>query len=614
MPHCPSCGSELPSKALFCGSCGCVIRQAPADISAMPTGSLSSLDSPTAISDRFHRTQVSGAGIPPGLDQLPTANLGAPTAISSRSHPAPLIDVELEQTVPLTDDEAGEEEQRRRALMQGLPLLGALATAGQAPAANVPLVQGTPQVNGVPIVQGTPSPPGGIAAKPDSAQSAKSFAPAVHHGTAPHHDIGSAATHHLQAPTHHRPRPRGAQPRWVVLTFTALIVTASILGGLFLLVLPPALSLSGSSTVSAGNVLHLHGSHFTPGTSVSLTLDDHLPLFFVRRGAEGQAWYGSGATAALQMLVARPAERPISSGNAVRVGLGGTFDAAIDVNQDWPAGPHTLRAQESITGRSAVLRFVILPKPTTFSVNPTNLDFGESQADSTASQMVVVSNTGQQPLNWTADTGGTNWLTLDMNAGTLQPGGSQTINVQADTSKLAPGDYSATLTINTGSEQMQVTITLIVTAQPTPSPAPTPIPSPIPSPTPTPSPPKPTPTPTPSPTPTPTPSPSPTPPPMLSVRPSSFDLRGSSPACPGDTATGSWVCTVTLTNTGQANLNWWASSNSSQVSFSRASGSLASGASVPVNVTITPYYCNGSTLTFSGPANSVNVPVTCPGP
>lgn len=527
MQRCPSCGSELPSKALFCGSCRYALQQVPADISVMPTGSLSSPDTPTAISDRSHPTQVSGAEISADMDDLSTAvssTSDAPTAISNPSHPAPLAGVEREQTVPLTNDEADEEERRRRALMQGLPLLGALATEGQAPIAHVPLVQGTPQVSGVPMVQGTPSLPGGIAARHGSAQSAR-HTPPVHHGTAPHHDIGSAPTHHLQAPTHHTPRRHGCAPHWLVITFTALIIIASIMGGLFIFVFPPALSLSGSSTVSAGNVLHLHGSHFTPDISVTLTLDDHLPLLFVRRGAEGEAWYGSGVTAALQMLVARPVEHPISSGNAVRVGLGGTFDASIVVNQDWPAGPHTLRARESITGRSAVLRLVILPKSTTFSVNPTNLEFGKSQADSTASQMVVVSNTGQQPLNWTADTGGTNWLTLDMNAGTLQPGASQTINVQADTIKLAPGDYSATLTIKAGSEQMQITITLTVTPQSTPSPTPTPIPSPMPSPTlfpsptPTPSPHKPTPTPKPSPTPTPTPSPTPMPTPMPTPTP-----------------------------------------------------------------------------------------------
>jgi len=68
---------------------------------------------------------------------------------------------------------------------------------------------------------------------------------------------------------------------------------------------------------------------------------------------------------------------------------------------------------------------------------------------------LALTNRDNQIVNWTADTGGTNWLTLDRNKGTLQPHEVQTLYVTANSSSLQLGDYAATLTFSSEAGGMQ---------------------------------------------------------------------------------------------------------------------------------------------------------------
>jgi serine/threonine protein kinase len=133
----------------------------------------------------------------------------------------------------------------------------------------------------------------------------------------------------------------------------------------------------------------------------------------------------------------------------------------------------------------------------------------------------------------------------------------------------------------------------------------TPTAPPVPTPTQTP-----TPAPTPKPTPTATPSPSPTPTPSLTASPSSFNIPGDTNC----TLNGSlWSCSIKLTNTSQNSLNWTASSTTTGVTFSPASGTLSANGTVTVTVTFagTANSCADPSLTFTGPTNTVTVTVTC---
>lgn len=101
-------------------------------------------------------------------------------------------------------------------------------------------------------------------------------------------------------------------------------------------------------------------------------------------------------------------------------------------------------------------------------------------------------------------------------------------------------------------------------------------------------------------------------PPVLSVSPGRFSLPGD-PNCSFDSKAGVWNCTATLTNSGQSgDLNWFADSPSSGVTFNPPSGILSAGTTTSVIISLTGYFCTDSTLIFSGPVNSVTVSVGCP--
>ena len=698
MQRCTSCGLEIPGDASFCGHCGQLVdttldAEPTKSISELPTGSLFSADAPTTPGELPHIIQE-----PTGEDQAPEEST-----------------LRLDRSAEKWQQPGEDEREREGIAIPDLPLLGAMAAGSQAPAANIPVVHGMPQVSAVPSVEGTPSiahmaqpaATSGEAASQGAAASGHSLSQgaatsgqamsqgaagsgeasqgaagsghslsqsastsgqvieqgaagsgqasqgaaassqatsqgaagsggnlsqgamgpgqAISQGTlgpAPSLPAGSppvlpvtppppsgpwsSPTHPLHPPAHHtpssppsRPPARGCILRW---SLVSLIIIAAIISGLIFL-FSPAITLSGSHDVSAGDILHLHGGGFYPGGSVTFTLDGHVPLLFVDRGlplvAAPRYSGGPGTAMILQAIVPGQAGQSNSSSKTVNASLSGTFDVAIVVDPRWSFGSHNIRATESIAGigvRSANLAFKVVAGTARLIVVPPNLDFGMLQQGSRATQDLTLNNTSKQPLNWTAAAGTSNWVSLDTSSGTLQPGASQSIQVTVDTSSLSPGNYSTTLTITSAGANIPVGVALIVTALPTPTPTPTATPSPTPTPTPVI-------IPTPTPRPTPTPTPTPTPPPKLAVSPTSFSVPNG---CQSSPFGGSWICTTTLTNEGQTPLTWSASSNGASVSPS--GGTLSPGASVQVAITVG---CNSYTVTFAGPANSVNVTLTC---
>jgi len=359
-----------------------------------------------------------------------------------------------------------------RTIAPGSSLIGTLVGQGRAPMANVPLEQGISQVGRVLMVDGTPSTSSGPGAM-------RSTMPAQHLVSSPDKQVQRSTPQLSYPPTpyyhwHRYQRPKVPTTRWLIIMISSLLIIAGIIGWLALL-LPPTISLS-NSVIRQGDTLHLHGSGFIPDGSVTLTLDGHLPLVLFDRSAPGESFYSSGDPSVLQKFAGSQATSPAK---AIHVSLNGTFEVAIAVSQNWPLGMHTIRAMESVSERSAEVRFTIVALPGKLAVTPSSLDFGVLQKGSTTTQILTMSNMGQQPLNWTAkeyfsmNRGSTTWFTLDTNAGTLQPGTFQTIHVTADATRLTVGTYSGTLAISMGSESMQVGVSLVVAAAPVPSPTPT---------------------------------------------------------------------------------------------------------------------------------------------
>ncbi len=190
---------------------------------------------------------------------------------------------------------------------------------------------------------------------------------------------------------------------------------------------------------------------------------------------------------------------------------------------------------------------------TPLTVNPSTLNLGTVSPSQTINSPIALTNTGTSALSWTADTGGTNWLTLSSTSGSIQPRPStQTLTVTVNTNNLDPGNYATIVSIHTNGGDVQLGIALSVALSASSIPTqqvPTTIPTPTPKPKPTPTPiPTPTPKPTPTPIPTPTPAPTPTPIPIVIPTPTSIPIP-TAPPVPTPTPTTAPIPTVIPTPT-----------------------------------------------------------------
>src|SRR6266567_1827500 len=551
MLYCRFCGSEVPDHARFCGRCGSVLGAAPEG-----------------------RTDLSSSP---------------------------------EQDVQSSGSYAGDSQ----AILFDLPFAAGLSRDLQTPMANAPMVKGMPQPGGTPVVHGTPSildtPPGPSldqgALPPHHLRSPQHSAEPFHQMHPPHPRIESSPLHQARqprpSPIHHRQtgsfhsptRPpyrslHHKQPRsnivgWSLIGFSCLIIIAGGISALSILFSPtPSLSLSGSGHVLSGGLMHLHGKGFTPGGSVAFSLDGSTALTAQQLGATGPERHDTQAdvASALGILAAQQLYLPTASNGTIQVRSDGTFDIVIMTDSHWSLGSHTIHAVELASSRSAVLPITIVAAPAQLSVRPSSLDLGNLQVGTKVIAAVEIGNTGGQRLTWKVDAGLAHWLTLDRNAGTIEPGGlPHTIYVTADTTQLQAGNYSALLHISSNGGNAQIGATIAVTPQPKP----------------------------------------PTPPatnpiqPRLKVDPVRFNANTDCSYTHGQ----GWICLAILSNArnAQRNLNWSASSSGlSGITFFPSHLTLAPGDAVGVDVIIPDTKCRATAaLAFRGPANTVKVPWSC---
>ena len=701
---CKCCGTVLPENAYFCGACGTGCQ----DIAEMPTrgGGLRAV----RLFPLAARTMVG----------TPSPDYAVPVRPSQRLGEQDMLDY---TTLPDQSDEE-EEEQRR-----GAALLG-VALPAQFPAEHIPTAQGTPQFKHALMVHGTPqlgsTPP--PATPPTYGPVGHPADPTVRTGppARPLHRYG-ILTHQLPAmrrpsgsPFPRKPSPASRPPTsggvvWLVI----LIIPILILAGTFAVgttLLAPTLSLSGSGSVALGGSLQVHGSSFIPGSTVTLTLDGAIPLYYTNQRTLRQAIYSLDGRMEMAAAVMTRLQLPTIS-NTLTVGGNGTFDVTIVASENWGTGTHTIRASEQFALRGATLRFstyqpgtsptpiptltpTVTPTPTgtatpgataspepTGTASPTSttpiglsgitpgsitlgpVSDGYTQAIST---QVMLNTTGSTLVQWSAtwNQGQAPWLQLDRTAGQIQAPTPQPIAISAVAKGLSAGNYMTTIVFTSpeSSKRVTLTVTLVVQAgcvSVTPSTlsfAGT--------------------------VGTSDPSPQPvevnncgaagtwsvsattnTDANWLSISPTSGNLQGgatqqavvavsiaqlgagnyhgkllftngsgqfvvyvtltvqalpvlnvsltsisASKNCTFNPA-GYWACFETLSSSqnGQVNLNWTAASSGFQgITFSPASGTLAAGQSVQVEVDVPRIPCETlATLTFTGPANSVNVSMTC---
>ena len=414
MQRCPNCGTALPENARFCAQCGHSINL--------------TTDTPTYSSNLINYE---------GMGQPSIGTLGK-----------------------------DEEEQRRRMLL-GLPLLGTMMGDAQHSAGNVPLVQGSPSISGVPMVQGTPSsgvpmvqgtpsiggaaaaqsapsvpfnpppPPelyhSGTSLQPQGAPqlpvSQPGQTPAIFHPVELHHTAPPPAHHPVAPPKLFPKHGPGNFPIWMVVPVVAIVLIGGILGTIFF-ILPPSLSLSGVPI--SGGTLQLHGSNFFPGGTVALTLDNGQVLTLV------------------------------SPAGPVTVSGTGTFDATINGTENWSVGQHTIHAIESIGGRNGVLSFILNANHMKVTANVSSFSSpGDAHCAYNGNQgwichtAISTSSQALGNLAWSVSSSGLNGITITPTSGSLAPGQAQQVTM-AIPNTICPASATFTFTFKGGENPVSV--------------------------------------------------------------------------------------------------------------------------------------------------------------
>src|SRR5579884_4319490 len=497
MAICEYCGADIPEHASFCGHCG----QAPSYVTGpnAPTRasfpSLDALPMDNPFSTIISPSQANLSPAENGGEGMSSSPVWQHPGQANPSFPANAGQDQAQMTVA---NSAEEEEERRRDALLGLGFVG----LARPEADHVPMAQGTPHMGSVPVVQGTPHMGNasmgamqGTASMPSGASSPQ----APSYPTQPNPPTQPQPPTHPRPPTHPhppQPNPPGCAPAWLIIVSAIILIITSIITAAFT-ILTPTLSLSGSGSVPLGGTLHLHGSHFLPGSSITLTLDGSIPL-----SVSAPSFFASNAsfptTGEVWTLAAQ-------QNNVLRAGGDGSFDVTIQVGTNWKPGQHTIRATENISPRSAELTFTVLandttptPTPTATStatatatvtpttspsptmtatsittglscINPTTLALGPVSEgyDQAVSSVVTLCTNGSGTVNWTAswDQNAAPWLKLDQTSGQIQAPAQQQVTVSASASGLKVGNYSATVTFTDGQNGTSETLTVNFTVQ-----------------------------------------------------------------------------------------------------------------------------------------------------
>ncbi len=479
MRVCQHCGARVPNYAGFCGGCGKLVS-----IDELATHEQTVWTAPPPTPDQTQITVITEAG---------SGNKEIGYAIE---------DEDTGKNPAIGNTEEDEEERRRNVLMDfGLPLL-ADGIAGH-PTLNVPTVQGTPQIMGAPTISGTPSIGGRLPSAAGEGAGANPlvlpapeqvFTGPLTHGSpfnnppgwppqgvnTPYPPPGTNKPNPPQGTNKPNPQSSGCMVWLLAAIIVPVIILLSIIG-VGLTLLAPTLSLDGSTSVTQGGTLHLHGGHFIPGNSVTCMLDGSIPL--TESGATHPVSRAPHITGALLFSNYRNATgqaRNNSAQTTIIVAGDGTFSATFVVGPGWKAGQHTIRATEALSPRSATTTFTITgnvqptstatsgttptatktakatpsatptqTKPGLNAITPNIITFGpisEGYTQPTSTQ-VTLSTLGTDALNWTAtwDTVQAPWLRLNTQSGQIQEPNDQALIVSAVVGTLEAGTYNATI-------------------------------------------------------------------------------------------------------------------------------------------------------------------------
>jgi hypothetical protein len=217
----------------------------------------------------------------------------------------------------------------------------------------------------------------------------------------------------------------------------------------------------------------------------------------------------------------------------------------------------------TLNAQTVTLNVVLTIQASCFKATPTSLTFtGTVGATDPAPQTVTINACGQAS-KWSATTSANSaWLSVKPGSGAIAQNGTQDVTVAATSQNLAAGSYQGQIVLSNGTAQVTIPVTLTIQSAP-----------------------------------------------QLAASQSSIAVAKM---CQSNA--GTWTCTETLSSSStQGSLAWTSSSNASgTVTMTPASGTIANGQTTSVSIAIPTASCAANfTLTFTGPANSIAVPIDC---
>ncbi|MEO8953035.1 MAG: choice-of-anchor D domain-containing protein, partial [Ktedonobacteraceae bacterium] len=99
-----------------------------------------------------------------------------------------------------------------------------------------------------------------------------------------------------------------------------------------------------------------------------------------------------------------------------------------------------------VLGQKIAVTITIKDQPM-ISLSMGTMSFSQDSTITESSQLLVITNTGSQTLNWAAQSSAS-WLSADVTSGVLAPGASATLDVHCDSSALPVGNVQATFVVS----------------------------------------------------------------------------------------------------------------------------------------------------------------------
>ena len=125
---------------------------------------------------------------------------------------------------------------------------------------------------------------------------------------------------------------------------------------------------------------------------------------------------------------------------SVQQASGGTIAANITVENSTP--------NPKVPAQSLAVSITVNDMPI-LNLSLNNITFNDNSNVTSGFQLVTITNSGSQPLNWQIQpSANVSWLTISNSSGTVDPGGDTVVDIECDSSSLSPGTYPVNLVVS----------------------------------------------------------------------------------------------------------------------------------------------------------------------